>query len=115
MDNQILLQPSAESARAMVADHPETYDALLAFTPTANSVSAAAAATAAAAAATDRVGGPVIGLPLVYSISMNHSDVPAPGLRFDLFDVIPSRDNALSLYQKWVWALVERSIPSSTA
>lgn len=100
MDNQILLQPSAESARAMVAEHPETYDALLAFTTTAEPVSAAAAATAAA----DHVGGPVIGLPLVYSISMNHSDVPAPGLRFDLFDVIPSRQNDLSLYQKWVWS-----------
>lgn len=106
--NQIQLQPTAESARALVTSHPETYDALLAFvtTPLPNDVAAAAAqgavveSQASAAGFRTAAAGPMVGLPLMYSISMNHSDVPAPGMHFDLFDVIPSRENALSLYQR---------------
>lgn len=35
-----------------------------------------------------------------YQVRMNHSDVPPTRLVLDSFDVVPSRNNALSLYQK---------------
>lgn len=36
-----------------------------------------------------------------FVIRMNHSDVPPTRLLADTFDVFPSRNNGLSLYQRW--------------
>ncbi|KXZ53111.1 hypothetical protein GPECTOR_7g1001 [Gonium pectorale] len=96
LGDQIRLIASLEEGRRLVTDDPDDFDALVAFPLEPE----AAAAQPPLAARLPTPADP--SLPLLRAVvGMNHTDVPPTKLLLDLFEVVPTLGNGLSLYRRY--------------